>query len=161
MQTIPKFSTSPNGDNYTILWGSEVIGKIDFNITTLKWEYSRYSAYPAVVSGGTADECLKAAKQDYTLTHNPEPLAKVITKGPKSRPSGFYSDMRYISRNRVQRITIGGLDGSWTDDLWVPLSLANQLKVGSVVVPHRPDGPNGKLYLKWPKTPVRRSAVAA
>lgn len=77
MQTIPKFSTKPNGDSHTVLWGDEIVGKIDFNITTLKWEYSRYSQYPAVASGNTAEECLEAAETDHTAQYA-EPLVEVI-----------------------------------------------------------------------------------
>ena len=141
---------------YRLFINGQNVGRIAFNITAMRWEYSPYGQPVRAV--GTLEYCQDVATDELT----PKPaLAKVITKGPKSRPSGYYSDCKYISRNRVQRIIIGGLDDSWTDELWVPLSLANQLKVGSVVVPHRPDGPHGGLYLKWPQSPVRRSVVAA
>lgn len=142
---------------YRLFINGQNVGRIAFNITAMRWEYNPYGQ--SVRAVGTLEYCCDVATEELT---QPEPLAKVITKGPKSRPSAYYSDCQYISRNRVQRITIGALDGSWTDELWVGLSLANQLKEGSIVVPHRPDGPSGKLYLKWPKAPVRRrQAVAA
>ena len=142
---------------YRLFINGQNVGRIAFNITAMRWEYNPYGQPVRAV--GTLEHCCDVATDE--LMPRPESLAKVIAKGPKSRPSGFYSDCKYISRNRVQRLTIGGLDDSWTDDLWVPLSLANQLKEGSVVVPSRPDGLNGGLYLKWPQASVRRSAVAA
>ena len=144
---------------YRLFVDGQNVGCIAFNITMMRWEFNAYGKDVSAV--GTLEQCQDAATDDLMPKPEPEPLAKVVAKGPVSRPSTYYSDYKYISRNRVQLITIGDLDDSWTDELWVPLALAEQLRVGSVVVPHRPNGPSGELYLKWPTRPVRRSVIAA
>ncbi|ESA38471.1 hypothetical protein N836_31515 [Leptolyngbya sp. Heron Island J] len=97
MQTIPKFSTSPNGDSHTVFWGDQVIGKIDFNITTLKWEYSRYSQYPAITSGATAAECLKVAEQDHALVH--------ASNEPCLAEAGYVNSIRLVRATDMASLT--------------------------------------------------------
>lgn len=161
MQTIPKFLTKPNGDSHTVLWDSEVVGKIDFNITTLKWEYSRYSQYPAITSGNTAEECLEAAETDHAAQYA-EPLVTVVaihhaTTQPTYKAQGWGTWKQHGSGNST-KVTVRDNDGEF--DIWIPASFASQVSPGCHCI-HRHDRVTHQDFLAWPKRPIRRSAFSA
>lgn len=161
MQTIPKFSTKPNGDSCAVLWGDEVVGKIDFNITTLKWEYSRYSQYPAITAGDTAEDLIEFARADHADVHEEPTVTVVRVHHTSTKPAyiayGWGNWKQHGSGNSTQ-VTVSDGQGEFT--IWIPASFARQLKPGCVCI-HRHDEITHHDYLAWPKRPVRRSAIAA
>lgn len=164
MQTITdssKFSTKPNGDGYTILWAGQLVGKIDFNITLLRWEYSRYSKYPEVAAGDTPEECLRAAEQDYAAVHQ-APLVTVVkvhhtSTMPTYKTCGYGITWKQVGPGRSTKVTVRDEQGVF--DIWIPASFARRLRPG-VVCEYKHDRISGD-FLRWPKQPVKRAALAA
>ena len=156
MQTIPKYSVKPNGDSYTILWGSEVIGKIDFNITTLKWEYSRYSQYPKISAGDTTEECLSAAEADYEEWLNQSVVTHISSK---SMPAylATNSSWRTAGDGYVTEVTVRTRDNE-IYTIKTPSEFARQLSVGTTVqlFPTQTG-----VAIRWTRKPVRRQVAAA
>lgn len=157
MQTIPKFSVKPNGDGYTVLWDGQVVGKIDINLTTGKWEYSRYSKYPEVVSADTADELIAIAQNDLVPPFIP---AKVVSVAAESTPAYLEGgSWRSAGAGYVTKVVVQ------TDDelaevytVSVPSPFARKLRPGTRVELFQLN--NTRLAIRWCPKPVRRSAAA-
>ena len=162
MTITDKFEAQPNGDGHTILWNGQVIGKIDFNITSMRWEYSRYSQYPAVTQGNTSDECLQAAQADYAEVHKPKPVQPTVTvvgRVSARRPLYKLAGSTWKTRGPGYGYLIRVKDAQGEFNVIVPESVAAQLRPGQTCELHhdRIEGP----YLRLISRPILKRSVAA
>lgn len=155
MKTLtPVFTTEPNGDAYTVLWDGETVGKIDFNITNMQWEYSRYSQYPEVVVKATPEECIEAARYDCANA-KPEPVQAVVTHiAGDAAPAYLIHGASWRTHGPGYEREVTVQVGEDVYEVMTPTGFARKLSPGKVVeLAH--DTVYG-LFLRWPKKPVKK-----
>ena len=123
------------GDGITLIKSGddEIVGRIEFDLTGMTHVYTPTGQVEA--KRGTYAECVRAAEEAAEFNALPE--FPVVEKGPKVGAFDFAN--RYGNSGAVQKITIAG-DG-WQDSVWVPLGVADKLRVGSLVKAVRPNAP--------------------
>ncbi|MEL7494356.1 MAG: hypothetical protein AAGJ95_10395 [Cyanobacteria bacterium J06554_11] len=163
-----KFQVKQSTDTQQhVTWDDQVIGMIQCSPELgQRWEYVRYSQYPAAFIG-TYEECCDQARKDYAAAHQPAPNTEelpsvtVVTVGEVNQPTylAYRGTWKQYGPGFSRAVLVRYSNGKQAE-LWIPATVARTLRPGLTML-HYEDPVTHENYLRWPKRPVRRQAVAA